>query len=231
MQQRREILGLFLASTAMVSVAGCATMGNSATSAIAAVKKLLGMASKKALTKLGMSSGFGNLLSSSDVLANVGGSGIGGQVLQMASSLGLLNNLDKKLGQVAEMAANKAAPFIVDQIGGLSITDANAILNGSGDAATQVLKSAIGKRLAEQLIPNLSGAVQSLGMLGDVNKILSLGGLSSGSGLNLDGLVNTLTSKVGGGIFDAIGNEERAIRLDPASTGDADLIRIFGKKG
>jgi Protein of unknown function (DUF4197) len=237
MRQRREILGLFLASTAVITLGGCASVGNMGGNAIAAVKKLLAMASSKALGKLGSKGGFATGLSANDLIASAGGSGLGAQVLQMAGSLGLLNTLDKKINSVAEIAANRAAPFIVDQIGGLSVGDANAILTGSDDAATQVLKAAISRKLADQLVPNLSSAVQSLGLLGDVNKILglsSLGGMGSGGmgsgGLGLDKLVSTLTDKVGGGIFTAIGNEERAIRRDPASTGDAELIRLFGKR-
>jgi Protein of unknown function (DUF4197) len=231
MRQRREILGLFLASTAVVTLGGCASVGNMGGNAIAVVKKLLAAASTKALGKLGSKGGFANGFSAQDMLANVGGDGIGGKVLQMAGSLGLLDNLDRKLENVAEIAANRAAPFIVDQIGGLSVGDANAIISGPEDGATQLLKLAISNKLSEQLVPHLSSAIQGLSVLGDMNKILNLGGLSSGSGLGLDKLVNTLTNKVGGGIFAAIGNEERSIRRDPASTGDAELIRIFGKKG
>jgi hypothetical protein len=229
MQGRREFLGTLLASTAVVSLSGCASVGGMGSSAIDAVKKLLKVASTKALGKLGGSGGFANGFSANDVLGGVGGDGLGGRMIALADSLGLMNNLDKKINQVAELAAGKAAPFIVEQVGGLSIADANAIISGPEDGATQLLKAAISNKLADQLVPSLSGAVEGIGMLKDVQKILGIGGLPLES-LGLDKIVGKLTGKVGGKIFDAIGLEERAIRRDPASTGDTDLIRIFGKK-
>jgi hypothetical protein len=229
MSNRREMMGMLLAGSAMLTLSTCASVGKMGTSAVDAVKKLLKVASSKALGKLGAQGGFASGLSSNDLLGDVGGDGLGGRMIALADSLGLMKGLDSKINRVAEMAADKAAPFIVDQIGGLSVADANAIINGPEDGATQLLKSAISNKLSEQLVPSLSAAVEGLGVLKDVQKILGVGSLPLDS-LGLDRIVGKLTGKVGGSIFDAIANEERAIRRDPKSTGDADLIRIFGKK-
>ncbi len=230
MKNRRDVMALLLAGSATLALSNCASVGSMGSSAIDAVKKLLKVASSKALGKLGSAGGFGNGFSANDLLGNVGGDGLGGRMIALADSFGLMKNLDKKINQVAELAASKAAPFIVDQVGGLTVGDANAIISGPEDGATQLLRSAISNKLAEQLVPSLSSAVEGLGVLKDVQKILGIGNLPLDS-LGLDKIVGKLTGKVGGGIFDAIASEERAIRRDPASTGDKDLIRIFGKKG
>ncbi len=229
MENRRNVMALLLAGSATLALSNCASVGSMGSSAIDAVKKLLKISSTKALGKLGASGGFANSLGSGELFQGIGGDSMGGRMLALAQSLGLMNNLDKKINQVAELAAGKAAPFIVDQVGGLSISDANSIINGQGDAATTLLRAAISNRLSEQLVPTLSKAVSGLGMLGDVQKILGLGNLPLDS-LGLDKIVGKLTGKVGGGIFDAIATEERAIRANPESTGDKDLIRIFGKR-
>lgn len=230
MQNRRDVMIMLLGSSAGLSLTGCATIGGAGLNAVALIKKLLTSASSKALGKLGASGGFAGAFQAGELFGGIGGDTMGGRMLALADSLGLMKGLDQKINQVAELAASKAAPFIVDQIGGLSVADANAILSGPEDGATQLLKSAIANKLTDQLVPNLSKAVQGLGVLGDVQKVLGIGSLPLDS-LGLNNIVSKLTGKVGGSIFSAIATEERAIRRNPQSTGDADLIKAFSKAG
>lgn len=233
MTQRLSRRALLALGASALAVAGCATAGNMTASAIDAIKKLLGLSSRKALAKLG-AGGLADVVAKGAGLGKVLGGALGdstaGQVVAVMDRLGLMKGVERKMASAVNSVADKAAPFIVDQIGVLAVNDAMAVVNGPSDAATQLLKSAIAGKLSDFLSPQIGTALSSVGALGELQTALGLAGAPAGA-LNINALATRLTTLVGEGIFEAIATEERAIRLDPGATGDKDIIAVFGRKG
>jgi hypothetical protein len=109
----------------------------------------------------------------------------------------------------------------------MSITDAASIINGPGDAATNLLKTAVGNKLQGELGGIIGGAMQTMNVLGP---LMNTVGINIG-GLNLGDITAGVTQKASNAIFGAIANEERAIRANPLETGNADIIGAFGRRG
>jgi hypothetical protein len=105
----------------------------------------------------------------------------------------------------------------------MSIADAASIINGPGDAATNLLKTAVGNKLQSELGGLVGGALQAMNVLGPV---MGAAGINLG-GLNLGNLTNGVTQKAGNVIFGSIANEERAIRANPQATGNSTIIAAF----
>jgi Protein of unknown function (DUF4197) len=223
---------LLILGVSAVAVAGCSTVGGMTANAVNAIKKLLGISSKKALAKLG-AGGLADVIAKgsglSEVIGGVVGGGTAGQVVAVMDRLGLMRGIERKMASAVNGVADKAAPFIVDQIGVLAVNDALAVVNGSDDAATQLLKTAISNKLADFLMPDVAKSLVNVGALSELQTALGLAG-SPTNAFDLNGIASKLTALAGDGIFNAIAAEERLIRADPASTGDPEIIAIFGRK-
>ncbi len=220
MDRRKFILAALTTS----SLSACAGMGGlGGVNLVDAIKQLLLLSTQRGLGKLASDGGFLNnaaaKIGMGDVLAN----GNMGTALAVLNQLGVLGGVERGLNAAAEQAAGKIAPWIADGVKGMSINDAASIINGPGDAATNLLKTAIGNKLQGELGGLVGGALQALNVLGPV---MGAVGINIG-GLNLGNLTNGVTQKASAAIFGAIANEERAIRANPQATGNADIIAAF----
>ena len=230
MIRRRQFLVTLAAGTALASCAGMGGLGSMGVNLVDAIKRLLGISAKNGLAKLASSGGFLNNTATkiglSDVLGNNGSA-----VMLMLNQFGVLGGIEQRINQAAESAVAKVAPWVADSISSLSIADAQAVINGPGDAGTNLLKAAISSRLQSELGGAVGGALKALDVLGPLAGAagINLGGLNMG-GLNLGSLTNGLTGKVSNAIFGAIADEERAIRANPQATGDPLIIAAFGRK-
>lgn len=227
----RRHAGAGLLASAALAVAGCAT-GMGGTDLLAAVKRLLGLATTNGLAKLG-AGGLADAVARgaglSEAIGGMVGNGTAGQVVAVLDRLGVMRSVERKVAASVSGLADKAAPLLLDQIGTLSADDARQVINGSSDAATVLLRAAVGNRLKNLLLPEVSRALAGVNLLGDLAPALSIAGINS-PGLNLDALASRVTGTVGDSVFAAIAAEERAIRANPQSTGDPLLIRVFGQK-
>jgi Protein of unknown function (DUF4197) len=219
---RRALVASMLAGTALAS---CASIGSMGVNLVDAIKRLLGISAKNGLAKLASQGGFLNNAASKIGLGDVLGGSNGSAAMLVLSQLGVLGGIEAKVNQAAESAVGKIAPWVADSISGLSIADANAIINGPGDAATNLLKTAISSRLQSELGGAVGGALQALNVLGP---LAGMAGINIG-GLNLGNLTQGVTGKASNAIFNAIASEERAIRANPSATGDPLIIAAFGR--
>jgi len=145
--------------------------------------------------------------------------------LRMAGMSGMVDDLEVRMNRAAEAATPIAQDLIIQAIQGLSFSDAAGILSGPNDSATRYLERKTGKSLAQKMRPIVdqqlanAGAVQAFqSIAGEYRSLPLVGG---GLDVDLTGHVVTYAEKA---IFTYLGNEEAAIRTNPA--GRFQLFRI-----
>jgi len=144
---------------------------------------------------------------------------------------GLLVELQQQLNRGAEKAAPVAKDIFIGAIRDLTITDAINIVRGPDNAATQYLADRTTTKLAQLFSPimenalNQTGALQIADQLQSTMRNIPLGpNLSNARGdLIKHGVEYGLK-----GVFYYIGEEEKAIRENPAKRTSEILRRVFG---
>jgi len=144
---------------------------------------------------------------------------------------GLLVELQQQLNRGAEKAAPIAKDIFVGAVRELTITDALNIVRGPDNAATQYLADRTTTKLASLFSPimenalNQTGALQLADQLQSTLRNVPLGpNLSNARGdLIKHGVEYGLK-----GVFYYIGEEEKAIRANPAKRTSEILRRVFG---
>ena len=149
--------------------------------------------------------------------------------LRMAGMSGMVDDLDIRMNRAAEAATPIAKGLIIEAVQGLSFQDAAGILNGPNDAATRYLQRKTQKSLAQQMRPIVdqqladAGAVQAFqSIAGEYRSLPLVGGALD---VDLTGHVISYTEKA---IFSYLGQEEAAIRTNPAARTTALLKSVFG---
>jgi len=132
------------------------------------------------------------------------------------------------MNRAAERAASSAKPIFLDAIRSITIEDARGILTGGDTAATEYFRGRTESALAEAFRPIVQEATNEFGVTRQYKALVgSLPfGLADGQGLDIDDYV---VGKTLDGLFYVLGEEERAIRRDPAARITAILREIFGR--
>jgi Protein of unknown function (DUF4197) len=150
--------------------------------------------------------------------------------LRMAGMSGMVDDLEVRMNRAAEAATPVAQDLIIEAIQGLSFQDAAGILSGPNDSATRYLERKTGKSLAQKMRPIVdkelanAGAVQSFeSIAGEYRSLPLVGGALD---VDLTGHVVTYAEKA---IFAYLGQEEAAIRTNPAARTTSLLKSVFGK--
>ena len=133
------------------------------------------------------------------------------------------------MNRAAESAVPEAAIIFSNSIRDMSVQDAERILNGADDSATQYFRETAGARLAEKFRPIVKQATDTAGvttaykrMVGQAGPMVSMLG---GSDLtNVDGYV---TNKAIDGLFKMIAAEEKRIRANPLASGSDLMKKVF----
>lgn len=145
---------------------------------------------------------------------------------------GLLDDLHLQLNRGAEKAAPIAKDLFIDVISGVSITDAINIVRGSSNAATQYLADKTMPRLVSLFAPIMSDALQNTGALTLFDQLASqTRNIPFAPQLGADAktdLINYGVRKGLDGLFVYIGEQEAAIRSNPAERTSEILRRVFG---
>jgi Protein of unknown function (DUF4197) len=150
--------------------------------------------------------------------------------LRMAGMSGMVDDLEVRMNRAAEAATPVAQDLIIEAIRGLSFQDAAGILSGPNDSATRYLERKTGKSLAQKMRPIVdkelanAGAVQSFeSIAGEYRSLPLVGGALD---VDLTGHVVTYAEKA---IFAYLGQEEAAIRTNPAARTTSLLKSVFGQ--
>lgn len=152
--------------------------------------------------------------------------------MKAAGQSAMLDDLELKLNRAAEAAAPKANAIFLNALSAMTLDDAKGILNGPQDAATQYFKRTMSPGLKTALRPVVdrtvadSGAVKAYGAATAAASTLPLIGGS------VQGAPGQLTDHVLdhalGALFRYLGEEEAAIRSDPAKQTTQILRKVFG---
>lgn len=130
----------------------------------------------------------------------------------------------------AEAAVPQGAEIVGDAIRGMSIADAQKLLNGPDDAATQYFREKTWERLAAAMLPIVQRATAQAGVTNAWKTMVSRAGPAAsllGDSADLDGYV---TAKTLEGLFVKLADEERAIRQNPAARSTDLLKKVFGTR-
>ena len=239
----RRVVLLGLAST---SLAACETLDPSILDGLGGLGGLGGTlsASEVALgLKAALNNGVGNALSNVGVLNGFLGNDLIRiplpKVLQDVQSVlrpvgadGLLVELQEQLNHGAEKAAPVARDIFLDSVRELTITDAFDILRGPETAATEYLQTRTTTRLGQLFEPIMENALNQTGALRLVDDVSSqLKSVPFGPNLGTDARNDLISHGVEyglDGVFYFIGEEEKAIRANPAKRTSDILRRVFG---
>lgn len=217
---RRTLIG----STAILSLLalpGCAQTGE--LSLVEAIRRLLGLASQRALAALVRENGFLDdqvaRISLPDSLGGTMGTSVVSAILGSAT---FRNRLTRQLNRAAEKGAELAAPIVADAILNMGIPNALEIVRSDGSSATDLLRIAMGDKLLSTMLPGIDRGLRLFDN-GVVTEALRVA-----TGIDFAGLRDHVTRRASDGIYRAIAREEMAIRANPASTNDPLLIGVFG---
>ena len=149
------------------------------------------------------------------------------KALKAAGYSSLVDDLELKLNRAAEQATPKAKALFVDAIAAMTIQDAQKILNGPDDAATQYFRKAMGPGLAREMEPIVdatlaeAGAVQAYdAMMGQYKALPFMPDAKAD-------LTDYVVEKGMDGIFHYVAKEEAAIRTNPAARTTDLLKKVF----
>ena len=145
---------------------------------------------------------------------------------------GLLVELQQQLNRGAEKAAPIAKDIFLGAIRDLSIADAINIVRGPDNAATEYLSERTSTKLSQLFSPIMENALNQTGALQIVDQVSSsLNNVPFGPNLGVDARNDLISHGVNyglKGVFYYIGEEEKAIRENPAKRTSEILRRVFG---
>lgn len=216
---RRAVIGGLMAAP-LLTLPGCAsTPGLSLTEAI---RRLLTLASQRALARLMVENGFyDSAVARIDLPPQLGGPGASSLLSRALRTGPIKDRLMRQVNRAAEKGAERAAPIVADAITSLPIEDAAAVIAGGPGAATALLERTMGRGLASAMLPAIDGGLK----LFDSQVVTEA--LRLVSGIDLPALARDVSDRTHDAIYRAIAAEEAAIRADPAATRDPLLMAVF----
>jgi hypothetical protein len=137
---------------------------------------------------------------------------------------------DLSMNRAAEKAAPEAKALFLDAIHGMSIADAQKILNGRANEATLYFEEKTSGRLKEIFQPIVHQTMSEVGTtrtFQDLNTQLKSIPLAGSLSFDLDQYVTDGTLK---GLFALVAEEEAKIRANPAARVTDLLRKVFGSR-
>lgn len=219
-RDRRAVLAGSFAGLGVIALPGCSTYGGGF-SLVEAIRRLLLLSSERAFARL---TGEGGYWDESVARLGLGRLlGTRGDVLSgILTSALFKGRLEGVVADIAVDASYRAAPIVADAARIIGPANAIALIRGGPKAATGFLREEMGTRLLDTLAPGVGDALR-------VAEDPLIGQLLAGlTGVDVAGVARSLAGEVDNAIWQEIGNEEAAIRADPASTRDPVLIGVLG---
>jgi len=132
------------------------------------------------------------------------------------------------MNRAAEQAVPEAKELMINAVKSMSLEDAKKILTGGDDSVTQFFRAKTEGPLAVKFLPVVKQATDRVGLARKYDQVAEQGaklGLIKGDEANIDEYV---THKALDGLYLMIGEEERAIRKNPAAAASAIVSEVFG---
>lgn len=150
---------------------------------------------------------------------------------RMLKVLGLQKQADElvtAMNRAAEAAVPEAKVLITNAVKSMTLEDAKGILTGGDDSVTQFFKQRTAQPLATKFLPLVKKATDNVGLAEKYNALAGQG-KSLGLVKEQDATVEQyVTRKALDGLYHMIGEEERALRSNPAGAASDVLRRVFG---
>lgn len=220
-------------SSGGAQAAGLAALSNSET--VQGLKQTLGNAVESSVRQLGKSGGYLNKanvrIPLPDTLARTE------KLLRQAGQGQRVDDFVKSMNSAAEHAVVDAAPILGDAVRDLSFEDAKGILTGGDRAATEYLQRVSKGPLLAKFRPVVEQSMSRSGVTRYYKQLMAKAG---GSGQQLMGLASQflgkdvtdidayVTEKTLDGLFTTLGEQEAAIRSNPARWGTDVLKKVLG---
>jgi len=153
------------------------------------------------------------------------------EVAKMMRMMGRGKDADElvvAMNRAAEQAVPEAKELLVNAVKTMSLDDAKRILTGGDNSVTQFFRAKTEAPLAVKFLPIVKQATDRVGLAKKYDEVAGQGakiGLIKGDAVNIDQYV---THKALDGLYLMIGEEEHAIRQNPAAAGSAIVSKVFG---
>jgi hypothetical protein len=133
------------------------------------------------------------------------------------------------MNHAAESAVAESGPIFSDVIRQMTVADAQQILGGTDDAATQYFRKVGEARINEKMLPLVKAATEKAGVTAAYKNLMSKVGpgviFLHKQDLDIDDYV---TQKASDGLFKMIAAEEKEIRKNPVARTTDLLKKVFG---
>lgn len=218
--QRRTFIGSATAF-AMLGLGGCSTPHG--ISLAEAIRRLLSISSHRALARLAAPGGFyDNQIARIDLPEEIDQSGKASLLIRAVLSYALRDRLLRQINRAAERGAERAAPVIAAAIADFVPANAPQIIAAGGPAATDLLRRSMGNALFAAILPGIDEGLRLFDNAAVVESLRLV------KGIDLSGLRDDVARKASDAIYDAMAEEEMAIRRNPQSSNDPLLTAAFG---
>ncbi len=227
----------FLKSTLTATNPAAATASSLAPDQIAAgLKEALAKGVERAVASLGSTNGFlTNLNVKIPMPAKLQTAEKG---LRVAGQGQLADDFIASMNHAAEQAVPTAASVFGDSIRQMSIADAQAILSGPNDAATQYFRRTTQTNLYAKFYPLVQKATDQVGVTAYykqmMSKVTTAGGFGGLLGSVSPATLQTadidayVTDRAMDGLFKVVAEEEKNIRVNPVARTTDLLQKVFG---
>jgi hypothetical protein len=138
------------------------------------------------------------------------------------------DELETAMNQAAERAVPESKELLVNAVKTMSLDDAKKILTAGDDSVTQFFRAKTAAPLAIKFLPVVKKATARVGLAQKYDQLAAEGvkiGLMKGDAASIEQYV---TDKTLDGLYLMIGEEERAIRQNPAAAASAIVSKVFG---
>jgi hypothetical protein len=150
------------------------------------------------------------------------------KLMRMAGMGKQADDLVLTMNRAAEAAVPEAKPLLLDAVKAMSIADAKQILTGGDDSVTQFFRTKTAEPLMQKFLPIVQKYTASVDLARKYNKVANKGlqlGLLKKEDVNLDDYVARSALD---GVYKIIGQEEKAIRANPAAAVGSLAKKVFG---
>lgn len=137
------------------------------------------------------------------------------------------DELVASMNQAAEQAVPQAKPLLIHAVKSMSFADAKGILTGGDNSVTNFFKEKTSAQLAVKFLPVVKRVTDQVGLAQKYDQFAGQGaklGLIKGDAANVEQYV---TDRALDGLYLMIGEEERAIRQNPAAAVSSVVSKVF----
>lgn len=152
-------------------------------------------------------------------------------VLRMTGKGAALDEMNEGLNRAAEQAVALAKPLLLNAVKQMSVQDAKGILTGGEDSVTQYFRSKTSSPLSAQFLPVVRKVTGRMKLAEQYNQLAGRGaalGVIKAEDANVENYVTRLALDA---LFVRIGEEEKAIRANPAAAVGGFARKVFGAMG